>query len=374
MALFADTALLPSGWARDVRVTIDDDGLIGPVVAGAAPEPGDERLTGRVLLPALANLHSHAFQRAMAGLTEFRAGADDDFWSWRSLMYRFLDRLTPEHIEAIAAGVYVEMLEAGYTAVGEFHYLHHRPGGGSYDDIAETSRRILAAARATGIGLTHLPALYAQGGADGAPLAGGQLRFGCDLDRFLALVEGVRAAMKDAPSDNRLGVAPHSLRAVSPQLLAEVTAACPEGPIHIHAAEQTREVAEIEAALGARPVAWLLANAPVDSRWCLIHATHMVPEETEGLARSGAIAGLCPITEANLGDGLFDAPRFRAAGGTFGVGSDSNVRVALAEELRTLEYGQRLRDRRRNVFAGNGLSTGRALYEGALAGGARAPS
>ncbi|HEV7372073.1 formimidoylglutamate deiminase, partial [Arenibaculum sp.] len=306
-AIFAERALLPEGWAENVRVSIDDAGRIARVGTGTAAEPDDLALPGRVLLPAPANLHSHAFQRAMAGLTEHRAGADDDFWSWRTLMYRFLDRLTPERMEAVAALVYVEMLEAGYASVGEFHYVHHRPGGGAYDDRAEMSGRIVAAAAAAGIGLTHLPVLYARAGVDGAPLAGGQLRFGCDLDRFLRIVEGVRTAVARGPADARVGVAPHSLRAVPPPMLADLVAAGTEGPIHIHIAEQTREVEDVEAAFGARPVAWLLDNAPVDERWCLVHATHMVPGETVALARSGAVAGLCPITEADLGDGVFDA-------------------------------------------------------------------
>lgn len=372
MTIFAERALLPDGWAGNVRVSIDGTGRIAGVRAGAAAEPGDLELPGCVLLPAPANLHSHAFQRAIAGLTEHRAGAEDDFWSWRSLMYRFLERMTPERMEAVAALVYVEMLEAGYASVGEFHYVHHQPGGEGYDDPAEMSLRIVAAAAAAGIGLTHLPVLYATAGVDGAPLAGGQLRFGCDLDRFLRIVEGARSAIARGPADARVGVAPHSLRAVPPPLLAALVGSRTEGPVHIHIAEQTREVEDVEAAFGARPVAWLLDNAPVDGRWCLVHATHMVPEETAALARTGAVAGLCPITEADLGDGVFDAQRFVEAGGLYGIGSDSNLRIALAEELRLLEYGQRLTRRRRNLFARDGRSTGRTLYEDALAGGARA--
>jgi formimidoylglutamate deiminase len=366
--IFAKTALLPGGWARDVLVTLEA-GRIAGVVTGARPQ-------GQVvdcLLPAPANLHSHAFQRAMAGLTEGRGpGAEDSFWTWRSLMYRFLDRLTPEDVQAIAAMVMVEMAEAGYGAVAEFHYLHHPRGGGRYLDPAEMSARIAAAAEQTGLGLTLLPVLYSQGGCDGRALNEGQLRFGTTPGDFGALWQGAGRAMAHLPLDRVLGVAPHSLRAVTPEGLALTAALDPATPIHIHAAEQLAEVAEVEAALGARPVAWLLAQAGLSPRWCLIHATQMLPEETEGMARSGAVAGLCPITEANLGDGIFDGARFAAAGGVFGVGSDSNVRISLCEELRAYEYSQRLSLRRRAVLADAGRSSGRVLFETAARGGAQA--
>jgi len=373
--LFAERALLAEGWARDVRVTLGDDGRIAAVAPGARAEAGDERLGGRILLPAPANLHSHAFQRAMAGMTEARGpeisrGAKDSFWTWRTLMYRFLETLNPEDIEAIAALVQVEMAEAGYAAVAEFHYLHNQPGGIAYDNPAELSARIAAAAAATGLGLTLMPVLYVFGGCDGRALTGGQLRFACDLGRFGRIVEGAVEATRALPGDTRVGVAPHSLRAVPPDVVREAAYLRPHEPIHIHAAEQVAEVAEVEAAHGHRPVA-LLLEMGIDARWCLIHATHMVPSETEGLARSGAVAGLCPITESSLGDGIFDGERLLNAGGVFGVGSDSNIRISLSEELRTLEYTQRLGERARAVLAGPG-STGRVLLESALAGGARA--
>jgi formimidoylglutamate deiminase len=279
--------------------------------------------------------------------------------------------LTPDHVEAIAALAYVEMLEAGFAAVGEFHYLHHAPGGASYDDPAEMSARIAAAAAETGIGLTHLPVLYMQAGSEGQELAGGQLRFGNDLDRFTRLLESAEAAVATLP-DALVGIAPHSLRAVGVEPLTAATSLRPAAPFHLHIAEQEREVAEILATHGATPVKWLLEVMDVDHRWCLIHATHMSPAEVVGLAQSGAVAGLCPITEANLGDGLFEAARYVEAGGIFGIGSDSNVRIALSEELRVLEYGQRLRDRQRNVLAAEGGSTGRFLFEGAVRGGAQA--
>lgn len=371
-ALFSPLALLPDGVARDVRVVIGSDGLIEAVETGASAKPGDEALSSRLLAPAPANLHSHAFQRAMAGMTEYRSAAHDDFWSWRTLMYRFLDILTPEEIEAIAALVYVEMLEAGYAAVGEFHYVHHQPGGEEYDNIAELSERIFAAAGTTGIGLTHLLVLYAYGGAGEADLAGGQLRFGCDYERFSGLFEAAKGAMTNLPPDSGIGVAPHSLRAVSPELLKSVETDYPGGPIHIHVAEQEKEVRDVNAWLGARPVEWMLENCSIDDRWCFIHATQMNEDETFGLARSGAVAGLCPITEGNLGDGVFNGEAFLGAGGHFGVGSDSNVRISLSEELRQLEYSQRLRHEMRNIMVTHGQSTGLTLYRSVAAGGARA--
>lgn len=368
-AIFARRARLPAGWAHGVSLRLAN-GRISAIDIGA-PQPGNA-VAVDTLLPAPANLHSHAFQRAMAGMTERRQAGQDSFWTWRALMYAFLERLTPDQIEAIAAQVFLEMLEAGYSAVGEFHYLHHQPNGMPYDDLAETSARIAAAAAETGIGLTLLPVLYTYGGAGRLPVEGGQRRFANDPDRFARLVEAAGAAVSDLPPDTVVGIAPHSLRATDPEGLAATVAAHRSGPVHIHIAEQTREIDQIEAWLGARPVKWLLASQPVDRRWCLVHATHMTPEETEDAARCGAVAGLCPITEANLGDGIFDGPGYLAAGGAFGIGSDSNVRIALGEELRTLEYSQRLRDRARNVLVPEEGSVGETLYLGATAGGAQA--
>jgi len=363
--LHAATALLPDGWARDVRIRIDA-GRIAEVTAGALAA-GDIR---RCILPAPVNLHSHMFQRAMAGLTEGRTAGQDSFWTWRSLMYRFLDQLSPDDVQAIAAQVMMEMAEAGYAGVAEFHYLHHAPGGHVYDAVAEMAAQVVAAADAAGLGLTLLPVLYERGGCDGRALSAGQMRFGNDPERFGRLWQASARAVAGLPADSGIGVAPHSLRAVSAGGLA--MAAGMPGPVHIHVAEQVAEVAEVEAALGARPVAWLLDHAPVDARWCLIHATQMQPAETVAMARSGAVAGLCPITEANLGDGIFDGARYLAAGGRFGVGSDSNVRISLTEELRLLEYSQRLALRGRAVLATDGRSTGRVLLDGACAGGAQA--
>lgn len=371
--IHAKTALLPEGWARDVRVTLAG-GRIVSVEAGAGQGAAE---TVDCLLPAMVNLHSHAFQRAMAGMTEARGpvsanGGQDSFWTWRTLMYRFLDRLTPNDVQAIAAMVMLEMAEAGYAAVAEFHYLHHGVGGAVYDDLAEMSVRIAAAAAETGLGLTHLPVLYERGGCDGRALTTGQLRFGNDPERFARLWQGAAAALKSLPADTVLGVAPHSLRAASAEGLRAAAALSPATPIHIHVAEQVAEVTEVLGATGARPVQWLLENTDLNARWCLIHATQMEAFETETMAKSGAVAGLCPITEANLGDGIFDGVRFRAAGGRFGVGSDSNVRISLSEELRLLEYSQRLAGKGRAMLADPDRSTGRALYEGACQGGALA--
>ncbi len=366
--LHAKQALVGNGWLSDVEIAIGPDGRIDRV---GPPSARADRVLD-LALPAPVNLHSHSFQRAMAGLTE-RRGPDprDTFWTWRQLMYRFLERLTPEDIEAIAALVFMEMLEAGYGAVAEFHYLHHAPGGAPYDDVGETGARVMAAARRRGIGLTHLPVLYTRGGCDGRELAGGQTRFGNDPDRFARLMDHARTHISDGPGDWRLGAAPHSLRAVAPEELAMV-ATLTEGPIHMHLAEQVAEVEEVEAHMGARPVDWLLANHAVGPRWCLIHATQMTPPETRALAATGAVAGLCPITESSLGDGIFNGTEYLSAGGRFGVGSDSDIHVALFEELCTLEYSQRLRDRSRAALASADRSTGRVLYDAVAIGGAQA--
>ncbi|NOC83378.1 formimidoylglutamate deiminase [Ruegeria sp. HKCCD6428] len=369
MAIFANRALLSTGWVTNLRVEIRQ-GLIVSLQQGATAQEGDTCVD--TLLPALANLHSHAFQRAMAGMTEYRKAGRDSFWTWRELMYRFTAHLTPDQVQAIAALVYMEMQEAGYASVGEFHYLHHQPDGTPYDNLAELSQRIMAAADETGIGLTHLPVLYSYAGVGEQPLEAGQQRFGNDVDGYLALVEHAHAALGDLPGDCQIGIAPHSLRATSPQDLARVLNAKKTGPVHIHIAEQPMEVEQVHEGLGARPVEWLLSNAPLNHRWCLIHATHMTEKETRDMAVTGAVAGLCPITEANLGDGPFNGAVFLEAGGRFGVGSDSNVLVSMTEELRTLEYSQRLRDLSRNVLVEGDGSVGQTLYCNAALGGAQA--
>ncbi|MCP1200528.1 formimidoylglutamate deiminase [Notoacmeibacter sp. MSK16QG-6] len=367
--IWANQALVGGQWRQSVAVEIDEDGRISAVTSDAP------RLDTRVdvLLPAPANLHSHAFQRAMAGLTERRGPEGrDTFWTWRQLMFRFLEELTPEDIEAIAAYVQMEMMEAGYASVGEFHYLHHQPDGTPYDDIGELSARIAAAAEQSGIGLTLLPVLYGQGGCDGAPLRRGQARFGNRLERFAKLYSRAEKIVDTLSSDSGIGVAPHSLRAVNREELADVISLATEGPLHMHLAEQVAEVDEVQAAYGQRPVHWLLDHHEVSSRWCLIHCTQMTETETVRLARTGAVAGLCPITESSLGDGIFNAAGFLAEGGRFGIGSDSNIRIALSEELRTLEYSQRLRDRHRAILSSADRSTGRLLFDEAVRGGAQA--
>ncbi len=367
--IFAKQAKLSSGWAANVRLTLTD-GRITRIETDQVALASDAVVD--TLLPSIGNLHSHSFQRAMAGMTEYRMAGKDSFWTWRDLMYRFTANLTPEHIEAIAAFVFLEMLEAGYASVGEFHYLHHQPGGAPYDNLGELSARIAAAAGTTGIGLTHLPVMYTYGGAGQVPLQAGQTRFGNSVDRFVDLVACAKRAVAALPSDCRVGIAPHSLRATSPEDLKAVLATHPTGPVHIHISEQPKEVEDIQAWLGARPVEWLLANTDITPDWCLIHATHMTTDETVNLAQSGAVAGLCPVTEANLGDGPFNGPAYLSAGGTIGIGSDSNVLISLTEELRTLEYSQRLRDIARNVMVVDEGSVGDTLYSGAAKGGAQA--
>ncbi|PTE12508.1 formimidoylglutamate deiminase [Mesorhizobium helmanticense] len=364
-AIFAEQALLPDGWQSNVRITMGE-GRIATVEPGASLRPGDERHA--ILLPGMPNLHSHAFQRGMAGLAELRGPSADSFWSWREVMYRFALSMTPDQVEAVAAQLYVEMLEAGFSRVGEFHYLHHDRDGKPYANIAEMAERIAAAAANTGIGLTLLPVFYAHSSFGGAAPNEGQRRFINDVNQFSRLLEKSRECVR-ALNQSVVGVAPHSLRAATPDELATIAAMAPDGPIHIHIAEQMKEVEDCLAWSGARPVEWLLANTSVDGRWCLIHATHMTDAETVAMAKSGTVAGLCPITEANLGDGTFAAPLFREHGGRFGVGSDSNVLIGLPDELRQLEYSQRLAHRARNVLAVAGGSTGRALFDAALHGG-----
>lgn len=367
-SLWFEEALLPQGWAEMVRLRISE-GLISGIETNVQAAAGDERHA--VALPGMPNLHSHAFQRVMAGLTESAGPGEDSFWTWRDLMYRFLDRLGPDELEAVSAFAFMEMLEAGFTRVGEFHYVHHDKNGAPYSDLAELTKRIAAATAQSDIALTLLPVFYAHANFGGQAPSSGQRRFINDVERFAKLVELGHVAVKDLNAA-LVGVAPHSLRAVTPEELQAISRIALRGPIHIHAAEQTKEVEDCVAWSGLRPVEWLLANAGLDRRWSLIHATHLNPGEIQQLASSGAVAGLCPITEANLGDGIFPAADFLAARGTFGIGSDSNVLIGVAAELRMLEYSQRLAHRRRNVLAGGEKrSTGRRLFSDAVTGGAR---
>ncbi len=368
-ALFFDSALLPDGWARNVRISIVD-GRIATLEVDATPQPGDDRHA--IALPGMPNLHSHAFQRAMAGMAECLSDHENGFWSWRDAMYRFVGRIGPDHMAAIAAMAQVEMLESGFTRAGEFHYLHHNIDGTPFANRAEMSAAVCAAAAETGIALTHLPVFYAHAGFGGRAPEAGQRRFVTDIDGFARLLDDCRTAAAILP-DAVVGIAPHSLRAVEAGELAALAPLAAGAPIHIHIAEQTREVEECVAHYGARPVEWLLTNTDVDRRWCLVHATHVTDAEITGMADAGAVVGLCPITEANLGDGIFPAAEFLAAGGRIGIGSDSNVLIDMTEELRLLEYGQRLTRRARNVLASpTTRSTGRRLFDAALAGGAQA--
>ena len=366
-ALFAPHALLPDGWARDVLLTWNDAGALTDVTPQARAPLGAAVANGP-LLPGLPNLHSHAFQRAFAGLSEYRSADYDSFWSWRDLMYRFALSVSPDQLEDIATHLYIEMLQAGYTAVCEFHYLHRDPAGKAYADPAEMSMRLIAAAQRAGIGLTLLPVLYQHAGFGAQPVGADQRRFVNSVDGLLEIVATLRA------TGARIGVAPHSLRAVGPHALADLLAGADvHTPIHIHIAEQLQEVRDCVAWSGQRPVQWLLANAAVDARWCLVHATHVTPAERGALAASGAVTGLCPSTEANLGDGVFDAAAYLAAEGVWGIGSDSHASVSAAEELRLLEYTQRLAHERRNVLVGQVHGqVADHLWLGAVHGGARA--
>jgi formiminoglutamate deiminase len=368
-ALWFRSLLLPDGWADGVRLVMVD-GRIETLMKDAPAEAGDE--IHEIGLPGLPNLHSHAFQRGMAGLTEQRGSTSDSFWTWREAMYRFVDHMGPEEVEAIAAQAFLEMLESGFTRVGEFHYVHHDPSGAPYSSIAELATRVAAAAGETGIALTLLPVFYLHAGFGGLPAAPGQRRFINDVDRYGRLIEASRKAVSSLPGAV-VGIAPHSLRAATPEEITAILPLAGGGPVHIHVAEQTKEVEDCLAWSGQRPVELLLDRLPVDGRWCLVHATHVTDAESAGIAERRAVVGLCPITEANLGDGIFPAQSFIERDGRFGVGSDSNVLINAAEELRLLEYGQRLALRTRNALAqASTPSVGRSLFDAALAGGAQA--
>ena len=354
------------GWEAEV--------MFGVSAAGSLVDDadGNAESIGHWVLPGMPNLHSHAFQRAMAGLAERKGKADDSFWSWRETMYGFAATIGPDQLQAIAAQLYVEMLKAGYTRVCEFHYLHHQPDGKAYAEPAAMSLALIEAAREAGIGLTLLPVLYMSGGFDGRALGERQRRFGHDVDGYLRLLETLQGQAGD---DLRVGIAVHSLRAVPEQAMREVLASplASAGPVHLHIAEQIGEVQDCLAKRGARPVEWLFDHADVDTRWCLVHATHLTEAETAQIAASGAVVGLCPTTEANLGDGLFPLSAYQDAGGTFGIGSDSHISISPVEELRWLEYGQRLQTRHRNIAARHpGDSVGETLWRAALRGGTQA--
>jgi formimidoylglutamate deiminase len=361
------SALTSSGWQKDVGVSVDQHGMIENVEAGMK---GGTLITG-IAIPAVPNVHSHAHQRLMAGLAERAGPGADSFWTWREVMYGFALKLSPEDLEAVAAQAYVEMVKAGFSSVGEFQYLHHQPDGRAYDEPAEMSLRCISAADQAGIAIAMLPTLYNYAGFGGQRANAGQRRFVNDADHFLEIYETLKSVCGTNPL-RRLGISPHSLRAVTPELLKTVLNGIEDDArVHIHVAEQTKEVDDCLAWCSKRPVEFLLDQFDVSNRWCAIHATHMTQGETQRLAKSGAVAGLCPTTEANLGDGIFPADHFMKQGGAIAIGSDSQITISPAEDLRMLEYSQRLRDRTRNALAsGAGASTGRTLFDAALKGGA----
>ncbi len=369
--ILCESVLTPAGWLDHARICIDEAGYIAGVTS---LRDGESRsgLKGHVV-PGMPNLHSHAFQRQMAGLTETGSGMAESFWTWREAMYGLADRITPESLQAIAALLQVEMLEAGYTSCAEFHYVHHQPGGERFANLAEMSGSLIEAADVSGMALTVLPVLYCRSGFASSTVSARQRRFYNLPEQFMQLLSACGQLIENRPL-HRLGIAPHSLRAVAQDQLRIVLDA-PEVrglPVHIHIAEQPAEVAECRSVLGARPVNWLLDHFAVDNHWCLVHATHLEPDELARAAASGATAGLCPTTEADLADGFFAAEDWLGKEGSFGIGSDSNLRISVAEELRVLEFGCRLRTQRRNVLVSKGRSCGRTLYEGAARGGAQA--
>ncbi len=370
-AFFAERALLPGGWAENVRLEVSADGLLSSVQANADRQ-GAERVSGP-LLPGMPNLHSHAFQRAMAGLAEVAGNPSDSFWTWRDLMYRLVGKISAPQVGVIARQLYIEMLKGGFTSVAEFHYVHQDTNGKPYADPAELALQISQAATSAGIGLTLLPVLYSHSGFGGQAPNEGQRRFIHSTESYLDLQARLRPVIAAQAAQN-LGLCFHSLRAVTPQQIGEVLAASDrQCPVHIHIAEQQKEVDDCLSWSGRRPLQWLYENVPVDQRWCLVHATHAEPDEVALMAQSGSVAGLCLTTEANLGDGIFPAVDYIAQGGRWGIGSDSHVSVSVVEELRWLEYGQRLRDQRRNrLYRSDQPMVGRTLFDAALSGGAQA--
>ncbi|WP_158936320.1 formimidoylglutamate deiminase [Burkholderia sp. S171] len=374
-SLFAEHARLQDDWRRDVLLEWDDHGTLIAVTPDSTQPAGVDKAKGPVLA-GMPNLHSHAFQRAMAGLTEYRANPTDSFWSWRDLMYRFAARISPDSIGDIARWLYIEMLKAGYTSVCEFHYVHHAPDGKPYANPAEMAARVVDAAAQTGIGMTMLPVLYQYSGFGEREPASGQARFVHTPESLLDALVSLRSTQPEN-GNLRYGVAPHSLRAVSKEslgrLLSGLDSAFPGAPVHIHIAEQTAEVEACLETLRARPVRWLLDNFDVNERWCLVHATHVDEDEVRAMAASRAVAGLCLTTEANLGDGIFPAHAYLNDGGRFGLGSDSHIAVDWRSELRLLEYGQRLTRRERNVLASNEQAhVADRLFDAAVQGGASA--
>jgi formimidoylglutamate deiminase len=376
--LFAENALLPDGWANNVLIEIDKNGWIVGIDTFKKPPDADTgaEIVAGPLIPGIPNVHSHAFQRAMAGMAERASGKKETFWNWRETMYRFSSFIEPEDMEPLAAQVFVEMLKAGYTSVGEMHYIHHRQDGKPYPDAGIMSQQVIRAALETGIAITHMPALYAYGGFGAQPPEEAQKRFLSTVPTLMRLIGELAGEFRNTPQVT-IGFAPHSLRAISPEMLLEGTQAfrhlVPDGPIHILTAAQEREVEDCRLWSGQRPVSWLLENGGVDAQWCFIHATHINAEEIQGMTEAGVVAGLCPTTEANTGGGIFPLVEYFNAGGKFAIGSGSNISLNAMEELRWLEYIQRLTHQERTLLKQNDIpSVGATLFENALAGGAQA--
>jgi formimidoylglutamate deiminase len=371
--LWAPSAWVDGRWCASVLLEVAVDGRWSAVQPDTPQPEGVVTLSGPAL-PGMVNAHGHAFQRAFAGLTERRDAGSDDFWSWRERMYRVALRITPEQLEALATQLYIELLRGGYTQMCEFHYLQHACDGSRYDDPLAMTHALIRAAATAGIGLTMLPVLYERAGFQQPTLRDDQRRFATTADDVILLRDRVRAMKTPLVS---AGVAIHSLRAASADSIRQLVAHCAGdgAPIHIHVAEQTGEADDCITATGARPIEWLAQHVALDARWQLVHATHATPREIASVAESGAGVVLCPSTEANLGDGLCDLPRWLAAGVKLSIGSDSHVTRDWREELRLLEYGQRLQLRRRNIAAAPELgspSSAERLFNDCLAGGAAA--
>lgn len=369
--IYCQTLLQGESWREQVILSINSGGIITSIDQGEK-SAADKMLDG-IVVAGMPNAHSHTFQRLIAGMTGRSGGSHDSFWSWRDAMYHCAGNISPAQFADASTWVLIEMLKAGYTTCAEFHYLHHQPGGASYANPAEMSERLLEAASNSGISLTLLPVLYNTAGFGETEPGEMQRRFVSSPQRYLQLLESCQKMTSSQPLVT-LGLAPHSLRAVPGPVLNEVLQAWPDTqcPIHIHIAEQPAEIDSCLAHLGARPVEWLLEHFPVDERWCLVHATHMSAGELQGAADCGAIAGLCPTTEADLGDGFFQTGEWLNAGGRFAIGSDSNVRISVAEELRLLEYNERNNSGKRNVLSQPGSTCGRFLYQHAAQSGAAA--
>jgi len=369
--LYADSVLVGNQWQENITLSIDAAGFITAIEQGRSEDA--ESVSGAII-PGMVNCHSHAFQRAFAGFSEYRANQSDSFWSWRDIMYRFVAQMSPQDAHHVAQYLYLEMLKAGYTCVAEFHYLHHQAGGTFYDDPAEMSLQVIEAAKSTGLSITHLPVLYTYAGFGEQAPSSAQGRFIHQTDDYCKLLERLHELLRKEHLVN-LGIAPHSLRAVSEGQLATIVPFIrglnSQAPIHIHIAEQLQEVNDSIAFYGKRPVEWLLENHSLDPHWCLIHATHLTAQEVSALAQSGAVAGICPTTEANLGDGIFPTHSFLDQGGKLAIGSDSHIAVNVADELRTLEYAQRLTSHQRAVLTSEATSSvGQTLYSHAAAHGA----